>query len=143
MQLTEEMIDAMEAGSAMNALIEARIFHATPLTEEEWMLVQEAFALFHNNKPSSPFVKHSAENRESGASYVLSWPQQYSDSDWHPTWLTVVHRLRVEGWKFSLMDFENGKRATFYKPGFVYCDGEGDTDALAICRAALKTTLEK
>jgi hypothetical protein len=148
-KMTIEQIEQMPAGPEMDALIESEIYGAMPLTDDEWMLIRQAWQItspswVNSQRPLK--IPISKPDEQTGAMYTLGFPQDFSG--WQGTyatpWLNLVKRMRRDGWLFKLgdvMDGEGKRKHSVANFSNIWndCTAAGETDALAVCRAALKT----
>ena len=142
----DEQIDAMPAGKELNALIEELIYQAIPLTDDEAQLLRVAWwttSPCHAGFTRLFKVPTKEPHPETGAMYRLLWPQDFSTDRQGAEGL--VHRMRQDGWLFELYDCSNGLRVVRFihkeSMGKYRSEALAETDALAICRAALKAKL--
>lgn len=155
MKLTLEQIDHMPVGPEINALIEAEIFGAIPLTDEEWELCRATVIMAqgpHSAAHSVRLLKFPLDEPqyETGLMFRLQWPSDYT-SDIFGSSSRLINQMRADGWLFSLYEVPGSGDATLCIAAFEKmphfnmrgCQGkaEAPTDALAISRAALKAKL--
>lgn len=149
--MTREQIEQMPAGPEINTLIQTEIYQAVPLSDEEWQLVRTAWLItspsWITTRPLKVPTKEPCQ--DTGAMYRLGFPQDFSRDDQSAA--SLVHRMRRDGWLFSLYEVpgsgvETLRIAAFEKlphSNMRGCQGtaEAHTDALAISRAALKAKI--
>lgn len=147
MKLTPEEIDQMPAGPEMNALIEAEIFGAVPLTDEEFEIFTATYLMSNGPLYASQVVRPMKyplgyPQFETKLMFRLQWPSGYS-SDVFGSSSKVVEKMREDGWLFRLADSdEKGDVLAAFWKGDISSHARADTDALAISRAALKAKLQ-
>ncbi len=149
--MTPEQIDQMPAGPEINALIEAEIFNAIPLTDEEWEICKATYLMCngpHSTQNIARLIKVPLYEPEyyTKLKFRLQWPGDYSSDVFHSS-RKVVDKMREAGWLFELYDASDG----FLVVRFIHKESKGkhqgdaiaETEALAICRAALKAKLQE
>jgi len=142
-------IEALGAAE-LNAAIEAEIFGALPLTDEEWEIAKAAYVMCqgpHAAQSLARLIKRPADEEDfyTKLNFYLVWPRDYA-SDVFSASQTLVNKMRESGWLFDICDYETSdnciiKTAGFQK-GVVRGEAIGETDGLAIARAALVAVRE-
>jgi len=131
---------SLPAGPELNALIQAEVYGATPLTDAEWELFQVAWLMQSPYEPQNRPVKIPREHFQLPAiPYCLDWPRDYSRNQ--STAMDLVDEMRRDGWLFDICDFETTDDRVIKSAGFqklaIRAEATADTDALAISLAAL------
>jgi len=140
--MIQEQIDQMPAGKELDVLIEKEIYQAIPLTDDEWQLLRTAWQMtspgwLNSYRPMK--VPTKEPDPETGAMYRLGFPQDFSTNDQGAAGL--VHRMRRDGWRFTLIEDEDGTRVVSFSRKGLGALSRAETDALAISRAALKAKI--
>lgn len=147
--MTREQIEQMPAGPEINALIEAEIFGAIPLTDEEWELCRATWMMVQGPPSAAHLVRLlkvplDEPQYETKLMIRLQWPSDYS-SDSFGSSRRIVDKMRADGWRFAMEDEAGGiVSVSFFRSsskGWIRTEAIANTEALAICRAALKAML--
>jgi hypothetical protein len=156
MKSEEKEIDKMAPGAVLNSLIQAEIFGAIPLTDEEWEIFRAAYMMTQGPQSTAMMPRpvkiarveprYETGRYEIGLMFYLDWPRDYSRDQFNSS-RDLVDKMRADGWLFELYDKAELKgrilrAARFLKreDGETICEGAAlaETDAHAICLAALK-----
>ena len=134
-------------GQELNDLIESEIFDALPLTDDEWSMCKLAWQLISPQQVSQIIrplkIKLTEPDFETKSLYRLNWSRDYTRavSDWGGAYQVLIEHMRRNGWLFDLCDYETSDDRRIVTAGFVKWtirgEAVGDTDAIAIARAAL------
>lgn len=155
--MTNMEIDIMPAGKQIDCLIETEIYKSTPLTGAEYDFFKAASQMHTGQKFSDMEeirlfkIALNEPDYQTGLMFRLCYPRSYSAHEGFKSYHELVSKMRDDGWLFSLYEIPGSGEATLHiaaferlpRPGVKGCQGkaEAHTDALAICRAALKAKL--
>jgi hypothetical protein len=156
MEYIQEQIDHMPAGPELDELVEIHIYQSIPLTDGEIDIFKAAAAMSHGQTFREKIrlfkIQLSEPDYHTGLTFRLSWPRSWSLDGFGTSARELVNKMREDGWLFSLYEVpgsgvETLRIAAFEKmpqANMKGCQGkaEGNTDALAISRAALKAKLQ-
>lgn len=147
--MTPEQIDQMPAGPEFDLLIESEIFGSVPLTDDEWDLCK---AMIEHRDPYMPLdnvrmlkMPLDEPSYQMKLMFCLIWPRWFTRESFGNQSQQVVEKMRKDGWLFESFDSSDGFRIVRFihkeSKGKYKGDGIAETDAHAICRAALKAKL--
>jgi hypothetical protein len=153
--MTKEQIEQMPAGPELDELIETEIYKSIPLTDGEIDIFKAAAAMSHGQTFREKIqlfkIPLSEPDYQTGLMFRLSWPRSWSHDGFGDSARKLVNKMREDGWLFSLYEVPGSGVETLRIAAFEKlpqsdvrgCQGkaEGNTDALAISRAALKAVL--
>lgn len=135
-------------GPTLDELIEAEIFNALPLSDEEWELCKATYVITQGPQvilqlPRMVKEAFTEPDPTTRLTFRLRWPNDYTMSRqlWNTSSAVLVEKMRDNGWLFDLSDYEASDGTIIKLAGFqrlsVRGEAIGQTDALAIARAAL------
>lgn len=155
--MTKEQIEQMPAGPEINALIQAEIFGAIPLTAEEYEIFKSTYLMTQGPHSAQAVMRPCKVLLDEPEYYTklefrLEYPRDYSGDQFGCS-RDIVDKMRRDGYLFSLFDVieRDGSmtraaefmKLTEFGEEFPTGKAKAETDALAISRAALIAKIEE
>jgi hypothetical protein len=153
MKSEENEIEKMAPGPVLNALVQAEIFGAIPLSDEEWEISRATFMMTQGPhsaamQPRPVKIMRIEPQYETGLMFYLDYPRDYSRDQFNSS-RELINKMRADGWMFELCDYvsiarvdgvaRNDKifRIARFRKESIEAEAIAETDAHAICKAAL------
>jgi hypothetical protein len=145
-ELSHQQINTLAAGPAIDHLIEVEVNKTTPLTPEELAIFKVTQDVWARGQFTSDPIKTplSVIDPKTGASYTLTFPQEYSNSNaYGKPWLVLWDWIISQGYG-GYLGCRNGTWEAILdqdrKPDNSI-NVRGNNRAIVICRAALRVAL--